>query len=416
MKGPLVNLAERLPPHVRRVAERDTPIPTIAQRAQALQQQQPLLVRADIGQVVGVDDELEVVYGPPVGLEPLREAVAELYRRSFDLDAAGWSIGARNVAITSGAAEALALAFACFAADGDVGLPRGHWENYANGVDMARGRAHVVDYFDVDGRFDATALAAQIRQLGLAALVANFPCNPTGAVLDAGETEALARVAIDTGVVLIADEVYARLRFDGVAPQSLLRYAPDNALSIGSASKEYLLPGGRVGYLVSAHVDLVDRVFRRLIRANTASPNVLAQRRLVALIDKDLGDMRAGRPPGLIARVTAAMKERRDALLAVLSRHGMPPHGRPPEGTIFLVAKLPPWWPGSDDAAFAEAGLAHGCLSCIPGSAFGLPGTVRLSFGAMAPADIARLDDRLAALRSAVAAGNPATIETGGAR
>jgi aminotransferase len=408
MSGPLTDSA-RLPPHVLRIAERDTPIPTIALAAQERQKAEPRLVRADIGQVAGVAPELEVLYGPPVGLDPLRAAIAELYRRSFGL---GDEIGAKNVAITTGAAEALSLAFACYGADRDVGLPRGHWENYSNGVDMARGRVHIVDYFDAAARFDAAALAAQIRAHGISTLVANFPCNPTGAVLDAAETEALARVAIDTDVVLIADEVYARLRFDG-APQSLLRWAPEHVLSIGSASKEYLLPGGRMGYLVSAQVDLVDRVFRRLIRANTASPNVLGQRRLLELVERDLEDMRAGKPPGLIARVTAVMKERRDALVEALLRHGMPPYGRRPEGTIFLMAQLPAWWPGDDDAAFAGAALANGCLSCIPGSAFGLPGTVRLSFGAMTEADIGRLDERLATLRAAVEGTKAGTIGSG---
>jgi aspartate aminotransferase len=394
MIAPLEDLDRVLPPHVLAVARRDTPIPTLAERAKATQERHPELVRADIGQVIGVDPALEVLYGPPVGLEPLRAAVAELYRHSFGLE----DLVAGNVAICSGAAEGLALAFACFGSDRDVGLPRGHWENYRNGVDLARGRAHVVDFFDAAGRFDPQALARQIGALNLAALVANFPCNPTGAVLNAEETAQLARVAVDTSVVLIADEVYARLRYDGQPPQSLLAYAPGHAVSIGSASKEYLLPGGRIGYLVSTQRDLIDRVFRRLIRANTASPNVLGQQRLLALLERDLEDVRAGRPPGLIERIRTAMKERRDALLEVLARHGLPHHGRRPEGTIFLMAQLPPWFEG-DDVAFANAALDAHCFSCIPGSAFGLPGCVRLSFGATRLDDIARLDTQLARWR-----------------
>ena len=103
--------------------------------------------------------------------------------------------------------------------------------------------------------------------------------------------------------------------------------------------------------------ELTDVVLRRLLRASTASPNVLGQRRLLPLLQSDLDDLRAGRPPAIVGATIAAMRERRDALVAVLERHGMPPAGRPPEGTIFLMARLPPWWEGDDDVAFAERAI-----------------------------------------------------------
>ena len=64
----------------------------------------------------------------------------------------------RNIGITTGAAEGLALAFRCFAHHKTVGLPRGYWENYENGVDMACGRAVIVDFFDASGRLDIQGL------------------------------------------------------------------------------------------------------------------------------------------------------------------------------------------------------------------------------------------------------------------
>ena len=393
--GPLARVDQLLPAHIRRVTERDTPIPTIAQRAADAQQAGADLVRCDIGQIVGVHPEYEVLYGPPVGLAELRSAVAELYNTSFALAS---PLRRDHVAICTGAAEALSILFRCFAHDKNVGLPRGHWENYQNGVDMGDGRAHLVDFFDADGVFAPERVAAQIRELDLRVLVSNFPCNPTGAVLDARETEALADVAKDTGVVLIADEVYARLRYDGVPPQTLLAFAPDHVISLGSASKEYLLPGARVGYVVSAHTDVTDRVLRRLIRASSASPNVLGQQALLARIGPDLEDLRGGRAPRLLTSIRDEMKSRRDALLAVLRKHEMAPTGRSPEGTIFLMANLPAWWEG-DDTSFCDHALTGGFFSSIPGSAFALPGTFRLSFGALSVADIAKLDQKLTAMR-----------------
>jgi aspartate/methionine/tyrosine aminotransferase len=398
LPAPLDRLDALLPPNVARVAARETPIPTLALRAKAAADKNPRLVRGDIGQIVGVEPDLEVLYGPPVGLETLRAAIAETYSLAFGVG----GLGPANVTVCTGAAEGLSLVLECFARDKRVGLPRGHWENYTNAVELGGGEAVIVDYFDAEGRLDGAGLASRIRSDGLAVLVANFPCNPTGAVLDAEESETLAQVAKDTGVVLVADEVYARLRYDGKPPVSLLRYAPGHAISIGSASKEYLLPGARVGYVVSAQSRLTDVVLRKLLRAHTASPSVLGQTRLLAHLTKDLEDLRAGREPALFTRIRNAMELRRDLLLAVLTKHGFGTTGRAkhkPEGTIFLMATLPSWWTGSD-AEFVERALEAGCVSGIPGEAFGLPGSVRFSYGAMTPGDIARLGENLGLFRA----------------
>src|SRR5690606_33589125 len=143
-----------------------------------------------------------------------------------------------------------------------------------------------------------------------------------------------------------------------------------------------------------------DRVLRRLIRASSASPNVLGQQALLERIGPDLEDMRAGRPPRLLTSIRGEMKRRRDALLAVLTRHAMAPSGRSPEGTIFLMADVPTWWDG-DDVSFCDHALNQGFFSSIPGSAFALPGTFRLSFGALTVADIAKLDDKMLAMGAA---------------
>ncbi len=385
------------------MVERPTPIPTLAAAAARARAAHPGFVRADIGQVVGVDPAQEILYGPPVGLPELREALAELFGRTFP-GAADLDLGPANVALCTGAAQGLSLLFRCFGAGGAVGLPRAHWANYDNAVELAGGRVVPVDFFDRQGRLDAEAIERRVRGEELSALVANFPCNPTGASLDADDAQRLAAVARDTGVVLIADEVYARLRYDGRPPQSLLPYAPGHVVVVGSASKEYMLPGGRAGWVICARERLTDHVLRRLIRASTASPNVLAQRRLLDLVRADLSDLRAGLgSPRRLETLRDAMGGRRDALLEVLARHDMPPVGRPghpPTGTIFLVAALPPWWDAGDQE-FCEAAIAGGWFSAIPGSAFGLPPSARFSFGSMTMADIEALDGALSGMRAA---------------
>ena len=265
--GPFERLADYLPTAVREVVARDTPIPRIAQRAAEVAAERTGFVRADLGQISGFDSDLEVLYGPPVGLTELRQGVAELYERTFGIE----SLTAANVAITTGAAEALSLLFRCFAHERIVGLPRGHWENYSNGVAMAGGRVVIMDMFDSGGCLDIDGLRAQLTELGVQVVLANFPCNPTGAVLSTEEAAAFGELCRDLDLIVLADEVYSRLRFDGHAPVSLLQHIPERTAVVSSASKEYLIPGARVGYVVSAHEDLTNRVLRKLIRANTAT-------------------------------------------------------------------------------------------------------------------------------------------------
>ena len=389
MTAPLDRIDELLAPNVLSVVQRATAIPTIAGKAKAAAAQHPALVRADIGQIVGVDEALEVLYGPPVGIAALREAVAQHYNATF-----GLALAAQNVAITSGAAEALTVLFHCFGKGRRVGLPLGGWSNYKNGVALAGAEGVEIAFFDDAGTLDVEGVDRAIGEHDLAAVVANFPCNPTGAVLSSDEMGALAEVCVARDVVLIADEVYARLRYDGAPPQTMLSFAPGHAISVGSASKEFLLPGARVGYVVSTRPALTDRVLRKVVRANTASPNVLGQQRLVQLMEM----------PGLFDKICDEMHARRDALLDVLARHEMAPGGRTPGGTIFMMAALPPWWDG-DDESFATRALAEGCFSCIPGSAFGLPGAVRFSFGAMTLSQIGGLDAQLNKLQGAIRSG-----------
>lgn len=408
-QAPLDRLGELLSPNVAAIVSRTTPIPSIAARAAELQTRRPKLVRADIGQISGHDPELEVLYGPPVGLQPLREAIAETWNLAFGLGGGAveglrQGLIADHVAVCTGAAEGLTLLFHCFAAGRTVALPRGHWENYTNGVELAGGRAVLVDFFDEKGELDLEGLGRRLREDEVSLLVTNFPCNPTGAVLSEADAARLGDFLRREGVLAIADEVYARLRFDDVAPSTLVAAAPGHVVSVSSASKEYLLPGARVGYVVCARPELTDQVLRKLIRANTASPNVLGQRRLLDLLQRDLEDLRAGREPGLLTGIREEVGRRRELLLGVLEKHGFAPAGRaghPPMGTIFLVASLPEWWSG-DDEAFCEAALEAACVSSVPGSAFGLPGTVRFSFGGMSAERIEQLDSNLAGFRASL--------------
>ena len=172
---------------------------------------------------------------------------------------------------------------------------------------------------------------------------------------------------------------------------------------LGKACALALVKEG-VNVVVSARTELTDRVLRKLVRANTASPNVLGQRMLLERLEQDLADQRAGRAPTLLHRIRDEMGARRARLVTLLASHGFTPVGRPghePMGTIFLMAALPDWFPRDDDA-FSREAIEAGAVSTIPGSSFGIPGAVRFSYGAMTLDALERLDAHLAAMRTSL--------------
>ncbi len=402
-QAPFDQPLDLLSTHVRTIVERPTPIPSIAMKAQTLAAQAPELVRADIGQISGFDASLEVLYGPPVGLPQLRNVIAESWNLSHGLNAET-GLTDQNVAICNGAAEGISLLLRCFAEGKKVGLPRGHWENYLNGVELARGEVAILDYFDDAGALDIPGLRKRIQDEGIEVIVANFPCNPTGSVLNEAEAKQLTGLIQELNIICIADEVYDRLRYDGHKPLSLLPFAPRHVVAVSSASKEYLLPGARVGFVLSMVPAITDQVLRKMIRASSASPNVLGQRQLLERLEPDLVDLKAGKEPGLLTRIREELTTRKESLLEVLTRFEFTSIGRPnhsPEGTIFLMAGLPPWWQG-DDVSMAEAALDACCVSTVPGSAFGLPGAIRFSYGGMTVERIKQLGENLEKFRASV--------------
>ena len=142
----------------------------------------------------------------------------------------------------------------------------------------------------------------------------------------------------------------------------------------------------------------------KLIRANTASPNVLGQRMLLPLLEEELSDRVAGRPPRFLSNVRAELDIRRKGLLELLQRHEIPVagrHGHEPVGTIFLMVSVPDWYDGDADS-FAEKAMEEAVCSMVPGDSFGLPGTLRFSFGGMTADSIANLDRGFSRLRASL--------------
>ncbi|MEO8161630.1 MAG: aminotransferase class I/II-fold pyridoxal phosphate-dependent enzyme, partial [Arenimonas sp.] len=159
-------------------------------------------------------------YAPMTGIPALRQAIAaktlECYRMQVDPDT--------EVTVTSGASEAIFDAVAAVVRPGDeVVVLDPCYDCYEPAIDLAGGRAVHVPLdpvsFAVDWQRVRAAITPRTRMLFI-----NTPHNPSGAMLDAGDMVTLADIVRDTGVIILSDEVYEHIVFDGRVHESVLRY------------------------------------------------------------------------------------------------------------------------------------------------------------------------------------------------
>lgn len=188
-------------------------------------------------------------YAPGIGLPSLREQIAlkteRMYGRRISADA--------EVTVTSGATEALFAAIAAVVRAGDeVIVFDPAYDSYEPAIDLQGAKAvHIpltVPSFGIDWQRVRDAITPRTRMI-----LVNSPHNPSGAVLSADDLDELASIVRDTEIVVLSDEVYEHIVFDGALHQSVLRHAElaERSIVVSSFGKTYHCTGWKVGYAVA---------------------------------------------------------------------------------------------------------------------------------------------------------------------
>jgi methionine aminotransferase len=188
-------------------------------------------------------------YAPMTGVPKLREQIAlkteKLYGRKVSADT--------EITVTSGATEALFAAIAAVVHTGEeVIVLDPCYDSYEPAIELAGGRAvHIplrLPDFSVDWQRVKDAVTPRTRMI-----LINSPHNPSGAVLEASDLDALAGIVRGTDIFVLSDEVYEHIIFDGLAHQSVLRHEELAARSfvISSFGKTYHCTGWKVGYCIA---------------------------------------------------------------------------------------------------------------------------------------------------------------------
>lgn len=265
-------------------------------------------------------------YAPGPGVPALRHAVAEHQRRWYGLDVDPDT----EVVVTTGATEAVAAALLGVVEPGDeVLVLEPYYDSYVAGLQMAGAVRRPVTLRAPDFRLPVDELRAAVTPRTTAVLL-NTPHNPTGAVLNRQELEAVAAVAVEHDLVLISDEVYEHLTYDVPhVPIATLPGMRERTLTISSGGKTFSFTGWKVGW-ASGPAPLVASVLgaKQFLTYTSGAPLQPAVAEALLLGDDYFDGF------------TAGMRARRDQLCEGLDAVGF--DVVVPDGTYFATTDIRP--------------------------------------------------------------------------
>jgi DNA-binding transcriptional MocR family regulator len=298
----------------------------------------------------------------PLGIEPLRAAVARTYARH------GCPTRPEQVLITNGAVHGFALVLKLLTAPGDrVVIDHPTYPHTIDAIQQAACRPVPVG-LHAHG-WDVEALEAAIRQTAprLAFLIADFH-NPTGLCMDESTRRRVAELAARTRTTIVVDETLAGMWLDAPPPPSLAAYdSAERAIALGSTGKTHW-GGLRMGW-IRAGEEVIEALARVRPTIDLGSP-VVEQLAATLLLEEGDGDLDARR---------ALLRERRAVMADLVARHFPDWRVTLPPGGLSLWAELPE----AIGARLAAAAEAHG-VRIAAGQRFGVDGAfarfVRLPF------------------------------------
>jgi aspartate aminotransferase len=328
-------------------------------------------------------------YTPAPGIPALRKAVADDYTRR-----SGLAVSPSQVVVSNGAKHALHNVFTALLNEGDeVIVPAPFWVSYAELIKLAGGRPVIVPTkIEDDFKLSPEALRAVLTPESRMLLMCS-PSNPTGVVYTPDELRALAEIAIEADLAVVADEIYDQLVYDNRKSPSFPTLIPgleSRTIVVAGVSKTYSMTGWRIGWTISP--EPLAKAIGSLQSQETSNPSSVSQHAAVAALNG---------PQECVVEMRDAFQKRRDLVAARLRAM---PGVRVPDigGAFYAFFEIAPALKAArgvglgTSVAWCEALLERQQVALVAGGAFGAEGHVRMSFAA-SEADLTRGLDRIAA-------------------
>ncbi len=293
-------------------------------------------------------------YTHPAGMPQLREAIAAMLKRENDLD-----YTAEEIIVTAGAQEAMMLCMLALIEPGDeVLLASPRFTSYDTAVELCGGRCVSVPTYEKD---DFALVPAEIERritLRTKIIVVVTPNNPTGAVTPPGAIREIAEIAKRRNLIVISDEIYAKIVFVGSEHLSIASLAgmKTRTITLNGFSKGYAMTGWRVGYLAApqAFVRMLIEP-RHTLSINAATPSQWAA---LAAINGPQTD---------VAAMLEQYRDRRAYMMQALDELGFT-YGHP-GGAFYIYVNVEK--SGLPAPAFCELLLREARVLLFPGTLFG---------------------------------------------
>ncbi len=329
-------------------------------------------------------------YTPAAGMPELREAICKKLQGDNGLD-----YEPAQIVVSNGAKHSLYNVMVTLLNPGDeVLVPKPYWVSYPEMVRLADGIPVPVESRE-ENLFKVTAADLEkVCTQKCKALIINSPSNPTGQIYSIEELQEIARFCVDRGIYIVTDEIYEKLIYSGsqhFSIASLSNEIKELTIVVNGASKSFAMTGWRIGYTASNTA--IAKVMANIQSHTSSNPNSIAQKAVVAALQG---------PQESIEEMRLAFDERRRFMFRRVSEipclSAVEPLGAFYifVGMAEVIGKHYHGTAITDSDNFAYLLLENHKVAVVPGTGFGSPNHMRLSF-ATSLENIAKGLDRIEA-------------------
>jgi aspartate aminotransferase len=309
-------------------------------------------------------------YCPVSGTPDLKQAI--INRLKTDI---GVEYKPEEVIVSCGAKHSLYNLFQAIFNKGDeLIVPAPFWVSYPDMAYLAEAKVKVIKTNEASGfKMTPEQLEKAVGKRSKAVVI-NSPSNPTGAAYTAGELKALGEVCVKHGLLIISDEIYDKLTYDGFKAASIASASPEIkalTLVINGVSKSYAMTGWRIGF-TAGRVEII-KAMEKIQSQSTSNPTSIS---LKASTEAFSG------PQDDVEKMRVEFEKRRDYIVGRLNAiKGITCFK--PQGAFYVfpnIKKLLKKLNMPDSSKFAEFLLEKAKIAVVPGDPFGAPGYMRLSY------------------------------------
>lgn len=309
-------------------------------------------------------------YTPTGGLLTLKQVICKKMEKDHKLE-----FSPSNVIVCNGAKHALYTLFQAILDEGDeVIIPTPYWVSYPEQVRLAGGRVIYVNGEEKNNFKIKVEQLEEIASVRTKAIIINSPSNPTGMIYTKEELRQIGEFCLANNILIISDEIYEKLTYNGAKHISIAQLSPElknQTIIINGVSKSHAMTGWRIGYAIGN--DELIQAMTNIASHSTSNPTSIAQYATIAAYENESNELEEMRNA-----FEGRLNEIYEKLIQIPGFTCLKP-----EGAFYLFPNV---LEASKLAGYATVDefvsglLKEEKIAVIPGSGFGAPNNIRLSY------------------------------------